>query len=257
MRSTVRTIFICLIACLSALAQGQPQQLTAAVAGNFAAPMRALAQVFEAQTGIQLTVVTGSSGKHYAQIRQGAPFDVFFAADSERPARLEQAGLAVAGSRFTYATGQLALWSPDPAKMGNGSKILKNGDFARLAMANPRLAPYGAAAQEVLSQLGLWQALQPKIVRGENVLQAFQFVQSGAAELGFVALAQIVQPGADRAGSYWLVPESLHSPIEQQAVILKPSANAEALMRFMRSAQATEIIGAYGYSTGSNSHEPE
>ena len=229
------------------------EHITVAVASNFTSPMRALVSIFEYQTGQRITLVTGSTGRHYAQILNGAPFDVFFAADSLHPARLENDGLAVADSRFTYAQGRLVLWSPMPGYVDSRGEILTSGRFEHLAIANPKLAPYGSAAQKVLEQLHLWQSLQPQLVRGENISQAFQFVKTGAAELGFVALSQIAlsriqQPGRAVTGSYWLVPQNLHAPIAQQAVILKPSATASAFMDFVRSPAATEILHSYGYT---------
>ena len=196
-------------------------EIRVAVASNFTRAMTDLAHRFETNTGDKVNLVFGSTGKHYAQIINGAPFDAFFAADSKRPSRLEEQAYAVAGSRFTYATGKLILWSPKAGNVGPAAKVLTDGNFYYLAIANPKLAPYGRAAKEVLQSRGLWQAMQGKTVRGENIGQAFQFVKSGNAELGFIAYSQVKLPGQPVTGSYWLVPQELYTPIEQQAVLLK------------------------------------
>lgn len=223
-------------------------EIRIAVASNFAETMRDIAGAFEEQTGHDLVVASGSTGKHYAQIVNGAPFDAFFAADAARPERLEAEGLAIRGSRFTYAVGKLILWSPRPGWVNNNSDILSSDRFRYLAIANPKLAPYGKAAQQILVELGLWQPLQGRMVRGENIGQTFQFVHSGNAELGFVAYSQIRRPGQAVPGSFWLPPESLYDPIEQQAVLLKDSRAARAFLDFVKS-DAREIVQGYGYAT--------
>jgi molybdate transport system substrate-binding protein len=222
---------------------------TVAVAANFAAPAKALVDRFMNSSEHQLTLSTGSTGKLYAQIEHGAPFEVFLAADQERPARLEEQGLGVSGSRFTYTLGKLVLWSAQPELVDNQGDILKEGNFARLAIANPKLAPYGAAARETLQKLGVWSQVQPKLVMGENIAQTHQFVSTGNAELGFVALSQI-QGETKPTGSYWRVPASLHTPIRQDAVLLtrgKGNEAAEQFMHYLRSEPAKAIIESYGY----------
>ena len=222
-------------------------ELQIAVASNFANTLHVLAERFELQTGHVVTLAAGSTGKHYAQIRNGAPFDAFFAADRARPEKLESDGLTVAGTRFTYALGRLVLYSRLEDFVDANGLVLSTGGFGHLAIANPRLAPYGLAAREVLTAKGQWDRLESRLVRGENVAQAFQFVASGNAELGFVALSQVIESGGPAAGSYWLVPSDLYSPIEQQAVMLVDSAPARAFWRWVRSDEARSLIVAGGY----------
>lgn len=235
--------------CLLVSAALAAETLTVAVASNFARPMAALVEVFEADSAHRVRLSIGSTGKLYAQIRNGAPFDAFFAADVQRPHRLEAEGAAVAGSRFTYAIGRLVLWSPDPDRVEAGGRVLGRDDFAHLAIANPRLAPYGLAARQTLEALGLWEALQPRLVRGENIGQAFHFVRSGHAELGLVAWSQLPHDNGRIRGSHWLVPTSLYAPIEQQAVRLSDSDATRDFMRFMRSDRARTLIHGFGYTT--------
>jgi len=218
-----------------------------AVAANFAPALRTLAETFEARHGGRIGIVVGSTGKLYAQIHHGAPFDALFAADERRPALLEQEGRTRPGSRFTYAIGRLALWSPDAGRVDAAGRVLSEGRFRHLAIANPKLAPYGRAAQQVLEARGLWQMLQPRLVRGENVGQAWQFVHSGNAELGFVALSQVRQPGQAVAGSHWVVPQALYTPIVQQAVLLTDNPLAADFLHFVQSAEGHGIIQAFGY----------
>lgn len=234
-------------ACANSNGPQHGAEIRVAVASNFTAPIREIAARFEKSSGCRVTLAFGSTGKHYAQIVNGAPFDVFFAADAERPRRLEVEGVAVAGSRFTYAVGRLALWSPAEGFVDPEGKVLAAGGYDHLAIANPRLAPYGAAAQEVLEALGLWEELQGRLVRGENISQAHQFVSSGSAALGFVALSQVRPPGEPAAGSCWLIPPSLYRPIEQQAVLLNDMPAARAFLDFVRGGEAREIIRSYGY----------
>ncbi|TAL23642.1 MAG: molybdate ABC transporter substrate-binding protein, partial [Aquabacterium sp.] len=188
-------------------------EVQVAVAANFAAPMEKIAAGFAADTGHKAVVATGSTGKFYTQIKNGAPFEVLLAADDETPKKLEADGLAVAGSSRTYAIGKLALYSTRPGYVDAQGEVLKKGSFQHLALANPKLAPYGAAAMQTLKALGLEQALAPRIVQGENIAQAWQFVATGSAELGFVALSQISNPAQPAAGSWWIVPASLYTPI--------------------------------------------
>jgi len=218
-----------------------------AVAASFTQPARALAAEFSRVTGHEIKMIFGSTGKLHAQIASGAPFDVFLAADRERPAMLEKAGRTVRGSRVTYAIGRLVLWSPTPGYVGESGRVLAGGDFRRLAIANPRHAPFGRAARQLLESMGLWAELAPRLVRGENVAQAFHFVATGNAELGLVSLSQIKGPGQQRKGSSWLAPRHLYRPIEQQAVLLRPSAAAREWLSFLGSRGARDIILAYGY----------
>ncbi len=212
--------------------------------------MQELAERYEEATGWEVVLSSGSTGKLYAQTVNGGPYDVFLAADSARPLALEDAGLTVAGSRFTYALGRLVLWSPQADLVDDQGAILESGDFAFLAIANPDLAPYGSAAREVLSQRGIWEPLQSKIVRGENINQSMQYVQSGNAQLGFVAWSQLQsKPESTEliVGSKWIVPTHLHSPIAQQAVLLRESPAARIFLDFIRSPAALDIIQKHGY----------
>lgn len=225
-------------------------EVQVAVAANFTAPMQRIAAEFEKDSGHKATLMSGATGKFYAQISHGAPFEVFLSADDETPARLEKDGLAVAGSRFTYATGRLVLWSPREGYVDDKGEVLKKGDFKHLAIANPRTAPYGAAGLQVLDKLGLQPALTPRFVQGENIAQTHSFVVSGNAELGFVALAQVYKDGRLGAGSAWIVPASLHAPIRQDAVLLMKGASnpaAAALLKYLKSDKARAIIRSFGY----------
>ena len=229
--------------------QSRAGELTVAVAGNFTDAIKTISERFETKTGHNITLIFGSTGKHYAQIKHGAPFDVFFAADICRPELLENEGIALSGSRFTYAIGKVVLWSPEIGYVDPEGTVLKNNDFRHLAIANPKLAPYGMAAQEVLQTRGVWDKLVEKIVRGENINQTFQFVMTGNAELGFVAYSQIKHPGKPVEGSYWDIPQVFYTPIEQQAVLLRDSEIARDFLRFVRSEEALDIIHGYGYDT--------
>jgi molybdate transport system substrate-binding protein len=219
-------------------------ELRIAVASNFTGAMSELAARFEENTGHEVKLSTGSTGKHYAQIINGAPFDLFFAADVHRPELLEAENHAVTGTRFTYAVGKLVLWSPDPGFVDAQGAVLRKGEYRFLAIANPRLAPYGRAAREVLDRLGLWEALGTRIVRGENIAQAYQFVSSGNAELGFIASSQVSD---SEHGSSWDVPREMYTSIRQQAVLLKDTGAGRAFIGFVRSEEALRIIGNYGY----------
>lgn len=226
-------------------------EVQVAVAANFNAPMKAIAADFEKDTGHKARLAFGSTGKFYAQIKNGAPFQVFLAADDTTPARLEKEGMTVPGSRFTYAVGTLVLWSAKPGFVDARGEVLKKGDFAHLALANPKVAPYGAAAVEVMEKLGVLESLKPRFVLGENIAQTQQFVTTGNAELGFVALSQVMKNGKVGEGSAWVVPARLHTPIRQDAVILasgRGNAAAEALMEYLKSSRAAAIIKSYGYA---------
>lgn len=223
-------------------------QLRIAVASNFSSAMQAIANKFEQQSDHHVDLIFGSTGKLYAQIINGAPFDAFFAADIERPLRLEQEKRIQPYSRFSYAFGQLVLWSSDPNRIDADAKVLQSGNFRHLAIANPNLAPYGLAAQQVLQKHALWDKLQSNIVRGENIGQTFHYVKSGNAELGFVALSQLNQDDLNH-GSYWLVPTTLYAPIEQQAVQLTDNDATTEFLQFVRSANIQSLIHQYGYLT--------
>jgi molybdate transport system substrate-binding protein len=226
------------------------EEVSVAVAANFTAPMQQIAAEFEKATGHKAQLVFGSTGKFYAQIKAGAPFQLLLAADDETPARLVKEGDAVAGSQFTYAVGKLVLWSAKPGFVDDKGEVLKSGRFEHLAIANPKLAPYGLAAMETLKALGVADALQAKLVMAENIGQAQQFVVSGNAELGFLAFSQIHKEGKLIEGAYWLVPARYHSPIRQDAVVLakgKGSPAVEALAAFLKSGVAAAIIKPYGY----------
>ncbi|MES2385525.1 MAG: molybdate ABC transporter substrate-binding protein [Pseudomonadota bacterium] len=246
---TFQPLFLSLwLWCLIAPALAADVQV--AVAANFSAPMKIIAAEFEKDSGHKAVLSFGATGKFYAQIRNGAPFEVFLAADEDTPAKLEREGAAVRGSRFTYATGRLALWSAQPGMVDAQGEVLKKGDFRKIAIAAPQLAPYGAAAVETMTRLGVLAALQARLVTGESMGQAFGFVATGNAELGFVALSQIQENGKLTRGSAWIVPETLHSAIRQDAVLLatgKDSPAAQQLMRFLQSDKAKVVMRAYGY----------
>lgn len=218
-----------------------------AVASNFVGTIKALAEDFEKSTKHKVVIVPGSTGKLYAQIKHGARFDIFLAADTRRPRLLEQENQALAGSRFTYAIGKIVLWSGQGMVVDDQGNVLSGGHFTHLAIANPKLAPYGKAAQEILNTLGLWSSLRGKLVRGENIGQTFQFVMSGNAELGFVALSQVLHLHNNKRGSYWIVPQRLYHPIAQQGVLLNGTPAARAFMVYLRESRARAIIRRGGY----------
>jgi molybdate transport system substrate-binding protein len=220
-----------------------------AVASNFTRAITAISQRFENSSGHKVKLIFGSTGKHYAQIHNGAPFDAFFAADSLRPQLLEQQGLAKAGSRFTYAIGKVVLWSPDKHYIDPQADILEQGTFYYLAIANPKLAPYGKAAMEILQKRGVWDRLRQRLVQGENIGQTYQFIKSGNAKLGFVAYSQIKQQDGMVNGSYWIAPKTMHTPIQQQALLLKEGRAARAFLAFVRSPEILKLIHDYGYDT--------
>ncbi len=229
----------------------QADEVQVAVAANFTAPMQKIAAEFEKDTGHKALLVFGATGKLYAQIKNGAPFQVFLAADDKTPAKLEVEGDTVSGSRFTYAIGTLVLWSAKPGFVDDQGEVLKKGAFKHLAIANPKTAPYGAAAVATLTQLGLLDAIQPKLVTGENISQAYQFVVTENAELGFIALSQVMADGQMTGGSAWVVPSNLHDPIRQDAAILAKGRNqpaARALVEYLKGDKAAAIIKSYGYA---------
>jgi len=225
-------------------------QVLVAVAANFAPPMKIIAADFEKATGHRVVASYGSTGALFAQIKSGAPFEVFLSADSETPARLDNEGDAVAGSRFTYAIGKLVLWSRQPGAVDEAGAVLRRNEFNRLALANPKLAPYGAAAVEALKSLGMYEAVKPKFVTATNITQSLQFVKSGNAELGFIALSQVWENGRFTEGSGWIVPQSLYSTIHQDAVLLnrgRDNPAAVALLNYLRSERARAVIRNFGY----------
>lgn len=227
-------------------------EVRAAVASNFAAPMERIAALFRQESGHTVKVSLGATGKFYTQIRGGAPFDVLLAADEATPKRLEQDGLAVGGSRIVYAQGRLALWSTQPGFVDEKGAVLYKDGYSKLAIADPRLAPYGMAAKEVMEKMTVWNALQRKLVKGENITQTWQFVATENAELGFVALSQIMRDGKVAEGSYWLVPSGMHKPIRQSAVLLSGAQDTEvskAFLAFLKSEKAKAVMHGFGYES--------
>ncbi|HEX4197781.1 MAG TPA: molybdate ABC transporter substrate-binding protein [Caulobacteraceae bacterium] len=252
MRSIVRRLIIAAVLSIWGALAASPataEEVTVAVAANFTEPARQIAGAFEKATGDHVTLSFGASGQFYTQIANGAPFEVFLSADADRPAKAEQAGLAVSGSRFTYAVGKLVLWSPTAGLVDAKGAVLRGDRFAKLSIADPAAAPYGVAAIQTMKTLGVYDRVQPRIVQGASIAQAFQFVKTGNAELGFVALSQVInEPG----GSRWLVPEADHDPIVQQAVLLKTAGDSKAareFLAFLKSARAGAIIHRFGYAT--------
>lgn len=248
MKPIPRVLFV---ASLTLAALGaRADEVQVAVAANFAVPLARLGEGFTAATGHSLRISAGATGKFYSQIVAGAPFDVLIAADDETPRKLIAEGLAVTGSNFTYAVGKLVLWSAQPGLVDDQGAVLAAGRFAHLAIANPKVAPYGAAGLEVLKARGLGEAVAPKLVTAESIAQAYQFVSTGNAELGFVALSQVAVPGKPTVGSYWLVPSNLYGEIRQDAVLLRAGANkpaAAALLAYLKGAKARELIKSFGY----------
>ncbi len=234
----------------------QAGEVMVAVAANFTAPMQKIAQAFEQDTGHKAQLAFGATGKFYAQIKNGAPFAVLLAADDETPTRIEKEGLAVAGTRFTYATGRLALWSKSPNMVDDKGEVLRSNRFEKLgiqkiAIADPKLAPYGIAAMEVINKMGVQAVVTPKLVQGESIGQAYQFVSTENAQLGFVALSQISFDGRITQGSAWVVPQSMHTPLKQDAVLLnsgKDNTAALALLKYLQADKAKTIIRQYGYA---------
>ena len=248
MRQRLFTWFLFVVVTL-AVAPAFAEQVLVAVAANFVPPFREIAIEFERTTGHNVQIAAGSSGNFYSQIKNGAPFDVFFSADNERPKLLGEEGFGVKDSRFTYAIGRLVLWSPN-ADLIKGEETLRFKQYKRLAMANPKTAPYGLAAMQAMQKLELWEGIQSQIVMGESLGQTMGFIESGNAQLGFVALSQVLDPKIKGKGSRWDVPTNLHEPIKQDVILLtkgKDNRAAKALMEFMDGPQAKTIIERYGY----------
>ncbi len=228
----------------------QAAEAQVAVAANFAEPIKAIAAVLQKTTGHTLKISTGASGAFYTQIKNGAPFDVFLSADNERPEMLEKDGLAQPGTRFTYANGKLVLWSVRPGRVDGQGAVLKAADLGKVAFANPKTAPYGAAALQVLDKLALKDALAPKLVHGESIGQTFNFVKTGNADVGFVAMSQVLEGGQLKEGSMWVIPQTQYDAIRQDAVLLKRGANNEAakeLFKLLQSPNIKDLIRSYGY----------
>jgi molybdate transport system substrate-binding protein len=226
-------------------------EVQVAVAANFTAPMQVIAEGFEKDTGHKAKLAFGATGRFYAQIKNGAPFEVLLSADDETPAKLVQEGAAEAASRFTYAIGSLVLWSSKPGFVDDKGEVLRRGQYGKLALANPKTAPYGRAAIETLNKLGVMPAAQPNFVQGENIAQTFQFVSTGNADLGFVALSQVMKDGKAAEGSAWMVPADMHEPIRQDAVLLtagKGNPAAQALLEYLKGEKARRVIRSYGYA---------
>lgn len=247
----MRHLLFPILAWLAVAGTAQAGEVSVAVAANFAAPMQRIAAVFAQDSGHRAVLSFGSTGKLYAQIRNGAPFQLLLAADTATPARLEAEGLGMAGTRAPYALGRLALWSSRPGRVDGQGAVLRSGSFDRLAVADPKLAPYGRAAFEVLDAMGLREALASKLVQGESIVQTYQFVATGNAPLGFVALSQVYAEGKVALGSAWVVPATLHSPLRQDAVLLRAGKDqpaATALLHYLKGERARAIIRSYGYA---------
>ncbi len=225
-------------------------EVNAAVAANFTEPVKQIAEQFQKDTGHIVKFSFGSSGKFYSQIKEGAPFDVFLAADEKNPKLLEQDGLTVKDSRFVYALGKLVLWSAQPGFVDGKGAVLSKDSYNKIAYADPKLAPYGLAAQETMQKMKLWDKVQGKLVTGESITQTYQFAATGNAELAFVALSQITKDGKVTEGSWWLVPADMYSPIKQAAVQLtaaKDKAASEAFLKYLKGEKAAAIIRSFGY----------
>jgi len=245
----LRVVCAALLA-LAAVLPAHAAEVTVAVAANFAGPFQKLVELFTADTGHMVKVSVGATGKFYSQVVAGAPFDVLLSADDETPKKLVGEGHAITGSQFTYALGKLVLWSAQPGLVDEQGVVLASGRFHHLSIANPKLAPYGQAGLEVLRAKGLAESLAPRLVTAESIAQAYQFVLSGNAELGFVAYSQVVAPGKPAIGSMWVVPASLYGQIRQDAVLLKAGERnpaAQALLAFLRSDKAKALIRSHGY----------
>lgn len=224
-------------------------EVRAAVAANFTAPAKLIAEQFQTDTGHTVKLSFGSTGKFYAQIKAGAPFDVFLAADDTTPAKVAKEGLGDGTSEFTYAVGKLVLWSKKPGFVDAKGDVLK-GKFDKLAIANPKLAPYGLAAQETMEKMGLWAGLQDRIVMGESISQTLQFADTGNADMAFIALSQTIKDGKPVEGSQWVVPAALYTPIRQDAILLaapQDKAAAEAFLKYLKSPKAIAVIRSFGY----------
>lgn len=243
--------YILAVVLMTANAWGHAGEVSVAVAANFAGTMKDIAADFTKKTGHKVSWTPGATGRFYAQITNGAPFDILLSADDEMPAKLEQEGKTVTGSRFTYAIGRLVLWSPKQNFVDEGGNVIKGDNFNYLAIANAKVAPYGRAAVQTMQKLGVLNKLEPKIVQGENIAQTHQFVATGNAQLGFVALSQVQENGKIKSGSAWVVPESLHDQLRQDAVLLNSGKNnpvAEEFLKYLKTDTAKNIIAGYGYS---------
>jgi molybdate transport system substrate-binding protein len=249
MTTLLRRSFLAAFAALFVAAPAFAADIQVAVAANFTEPAKEIAAAFKKATGKEAGLVFGSSGAFYTQITQGAPFDVFLSADPDRPMKAESDGVGVPGTRFTYAVGRLVLYSTQPGLIDDGGKVLARGNFNKLSIADPTAAPYGVAAVQTMTKMGVYSKVASKIVKGSSIAQAYQFVSTGAAELGFVALSQVInEPG----GSRWVVPMSMHKPINQQAILLFNGAKkpeASAFLKFLKGPEALAIIKRYGYET--------
>lgn len=246
---TIPSLILVLLVSMIGGSGARADEVMVATAANFVAPMQKIAAEFAKETGHRIAASYGATGKFYAQIRNGAPFEVFLSADEETARKLIREAGAVAKSRFTYAIGKLVLWSPRADFVDGGGDVLRKGRFEYLSLANPKLAPYGAAAIEAMQSLGVHEALQAKFVTGESISQAHQFVASGSAQLGFVAFSQVLKDGKIE-GSVWIVPAHLYQQIRQDAVILekgKGKPTAESLMKYLKSEKVRAIIKSYGY----------
>ena len=242
--------FIMLAASLLLATSTNAAEVKVAVAANFAQPMKDIAAEFEKDTGHKLNLTQGATGKFYAQITNGAPFEVFLSADDETPSKLVKEGKAIAATQFTYAIGRLVLWSPDEKLVDHGGGVLKTDKFKFLSIANARVAPYGRAAVQTMQKLGVLTAIEPRVVQGESISQTYQFVTSGNAQLGFVALSQVWDSGKLKSGSAWIVPEDMHEQLRQDIVLLNPgkeSKAATALVDYLKSDKARKVIERYGY----------
>lgn len=245
-----RSLALLGLAC-ALIPSAQADEVSVAVASNFTAPMQKIAALFAQDTGHTAKLSFGSTGKFYAQIASGAPFGILLAADDKTPAKIAKEELGDGATRFTYAIGQLVLWSKQANYVDAKGEVLAKGNWQHIAVANPRLAPYGLAAMQTLDKLSLTDKVQPRIVQGDNIGQTYQFAASGNAELGFVALSQVTEDGKLREGSAWVVPAEMHEPIRQDAIVLKPGAGnaaAKALMEYLRGDKARAVIKSYGYS---------
>jgi molybdate transport system substrate-binding protein len=247
-RGLIATVVACGLG--AGVASVQAAEVQVAVAANFAGAFQQITAAFQADTGHTVITSVGSTGKFYQQVKAGAPFDVLLAADDETPKKLEDEGLAVQGQHFTYAKGKLVLWSAKPDLVDPKGEVLSKGNFDKLALADPKLAPYGVAALEALGKLGVLDKLKPKIVQGESIAQAYQFIATGNADVGFVALSQVAPPGKAPTGAWWVVPARLYTPLLQDAALLQKaegSAASKALLAYLKGDKARAIIKAHGY----------
>ncbi|MDO8990669.1 MAG: molybdate ABC transporter substrate-binding protein [Sideroxyarcus sp.] len=243
---------IVLVLCGLLGSQAWAGEVSVAVASNFAGPMERLVPLFQKESGHTVNVTPGASGKLYAQMKKGAEFDVFLSADEEIPKRLMQEGVALGGSRFVYATGRLVLWSAQPDYVDDKGAVLNRGNFNVLAIANPIYSPYGIATRETLTKLTMWNAMQRRLDKRDDLMQTYQLAATERAELAFIALSQVMRDGKVSSGSWWLVPPEMHNPIRQSAVLLagaKDPAAAKAFLAFLKSEKATKVIRGFGYES--------